>query len=294
MTAEYCFYSSRSLSYSPNLIQPCPRLCLALSLAFTFSFVIRLALTINFAISTPLNMSQETSDLLYCTTWACTYCRCDKSQCDQDRPCGSCREKGLAQTCSDGCEMCRKEKLLWVSDFWLDLPLYSVHTHPHVHSCDANRPCLPCQKGGTECLPLSHSLPVLPHRIRKCKPVAPLYSPAIHPRPPSLPLPTPYLPPDKVCNACKDANVICNSELPCSRCVDSGTRCIFPAVAGLTLRCTHCRERNRKCERARPCQLCLILKIQCTDKKRKGKGRGLRVKRACDGCRVDKVQCEPG
>jgi hypothetical protein len=65
-------------------------------------------------------------------------------------------------------------------------------------------------------------------------------------------------------------------------------------VPGPTLRCTHCRERNRKCERARPCQLCVTLRIQCTDKKRKGKGQGLRLKRACDRCRVDKVQCEPG
>ena len=156
-------------------------------------------------------------------------------------------------------------------------------------SCDDARPCMACVQDGRECVeddPSAIAAYRQKHKFpspipRKIKP---------HPRIDNY---TSQTRPKLTCVTCQRDNKKCAGGSTCRRCAELGERCIYiRPLKTIKQRCALCRKKNKKCENARPCVHCVAADIPCIDLPRKGVGRGMRVKRACAGCRADKIQCE--
>lgn len=158
-------------------------------------------------------------------------------------------------------------------------------------SCDETRPCNSCVQFGCTCVDDDPS--VFATRKRQKQPAS--LSPAprkIRPQP-HIDIPTPDLP-ELDCISCQRDNEECTGGSTCRRCTDLGERCIYGSRLPIFAkqRCALCRKKNKKCERVRPCAHCVKADVPCVDLPRKSSGVGFRVKRACAGCRADKIQCE--
>ncbi|KAI0272490.1 hypothetical protein BC834DRAFT_856998 [Gloeopeniophorella convolvens] len=183
---------------------------------------------------------------------ACANCRHDKVRCDDTRPCGGCRKKGLtAEQCVDGCEACRRARV----------------------RCEGGVPCARCMSLRLECAddPLPAKSPTALHLQDKPSERAKLAC--------------------KNCRRdnkkCEDQRPCGRCVLRGDECIH-----VARGPKLVKVRCQFCREANRRCEDVRPCRYCAARGGECVDPPRKGKGHGTRVKAACVKCRQDKVRCD--
>lgn len=157
-------------------------------------------------------------------------------------------------------------------------------------SCDETRPCMSCVQAGCKCIADD---PCIAATRKKLNP--PAYAPLRRIKPhPRIDISAPQIPPKIACITCKRDDETCAGGIICRRCAELGEQCAYISQPAKSIkqRCALCRQKNKKCEHVRPCVHCVRANVPCIDLSRKGVGKGLRVKRACEACRAEKIQCE--
>ncbi|KAI0042192.1 hypothetical protein FA95DRAFT_609027 [Auriscalpium vulgare] len=184
---------------------------------------------------------------------ACANCRHDKIKCEDGRPCGGCRKKGLsAEQCVNGCEACRRARV----------------------RCEGGSPCDRCHDMQLACEDDSAQ----PKRLSRTK------------SPQNVKTERAKLA-CKACRRdnkkCEDERPCGRCIVRGEDCVH-----VARGPKLVKARCQACRDLNKRCEDVRPCRFCVERQCDCVDPPRKGKGHGTRVKAACMNCRHDKIRCD--